>query len=65
MVEPDAAHLAGRVLTSFVMGNRTRLVVDGVGSGPLIMDTADRREFTPGQTIHLALDPDALQVLDR
>jgi putative spermidine/putrescine transport system ATP-binding protein len=57
--------LAGRVLTSFFLGDRTRVVVEGVGNAPLIVETTERREFKPGQDVRLAIDADALLTLDR
>ena len=57
--------LAGRVLTSFFLGDRTRVVVDGVGAAPLIVETTERREFKAGQDVRLVIDPDALLTLER
>ena len=65
VVEPGAGALAGQVVTSFFLGDRTRLVVEGVGPTPVIVETTERREFAPGQPIHLRIDPDALLRLDR
>jgi putative spermidine/putrescine transport system ATP-binding protein len=64
VVEPGAGSLKGRVLTAFFLGDRTRVVVDGVGPTPLILETAARREFHPGEDVHLGIDPDALLTLD-
>jgi putative spermidine/putrescine transport system ATP-binding protein len=58
-----AGQLAGRVLTSFFLGDRTRVVVEGVSATPVIVESADRREFFAGQAVRLVLDPDALMVL--
>jgi putative spermidine/putrescine transport system ATP-binding protein len=57
--------LGGRVLTSFFLGDRTRVVVESAGGAPLIVETAGRREFKPGQDVRLAIDPDALLTLPR
>jgi putative spermidine/putrescine transport system ATP-binding protein len=65
LVGTAGAPLSGRVLTSFFLGDRTRVVVDGVGESPLIVETTARREFAPGEPIHLAIDPAALLTLDR
>jgi len=46
-------------------GDRTRLVVEGVGPTPVILETAARREFHAGEDVHLSIDPDALVTLDR
>jgi len=57
--------LAGRVLSSFFLGDRTRPVVEGVGRTPIVVETVASREFKVGQSVHLKIDPDALLVLDR
>ena len=64
IVGAPGAPLAGRVLTSFFLGDRTRVVVDGVGDATVIVDTTERREFAPGEPIALAIDPAVLLVLD-
>ncbi|HEY3064908.1 MAG TPA: ABC transporter ATP-binding protein [Methylomirabilota bacterium] len=65
IVDAARAQLTGRVLTSFFLGDRTRVVVEGVGATPLIVETTERREFAPGHAVHLALDTDAMLTLDR
>ncbi len=47
------------------LGDRTRLLVEGVSAGTLIVETTDRRDWEPGQDVYLAIDPDALLTLDR
>jgi putative spermidine/putrescine transport system ATP-binding protein len=64
VADGEDAPLAGRVQTAFFLGDRTRVVVDGVGEGPVIVETAGRREFFPGQAVRLRIDPDALLTLD-
>jgi len=65
IVEPGAGQVKGRVATSFFLGDRTRLVVEGVSAGPLIVETTDRRDFQPGQDVHLVIDADAMLQLPR
>ena len=65
IVDAGAGPLKGRVLTAFFLGDRTRLVVEGVGPTPVILETAARREFHAGEDVHLSIDPDALLTLDR
>jgi putative spermidine/putrescine transport system ATP-binding protein len=64
IVGAPGASLSGRVLTSFFLGDRTRVVVDGVGESALIVETTERREFVPGEPIHLSIDPGSLLRLD-
>jgi putative spermidine/putrescine transport system ATP-binding protein len=64
IVEGPGAPLSGRVRTSFFLGDRTRVIVDGVGELPLIVETTERRELLPGEPIHLEIDPAALLRLE-
>jgi len=52
-----------RVLASFFLGDRTRLVLDAGLDRPLTVETADRRVFTPGEAIDVTPDPERLMVL--
>jgi putative spermidine/putrescine transport system ATP-binding protein len=65
LVEPGAGPLKGRVLTSFFLGDRTRVVVEGVGAAPLVLETSARLELHVGQDVHLTVDPEAMLILDR
>jgi len=65
VVKAEAGGLKGRLLTAFFLGDRTRLVVEGVGETPLIVETSAREQFKPGQEVHVSIDPDALLKLSR
>jgi len=65
LVESAEGSLTGRVLSSFFLGDRTRLVIEGVGRTPIVVETAASREFKAGESVYLKIDPDALLVLDR
>jgi putative spermidine/putrescine transport system ATP-binding protein len=65
VVEPGTGGLRGRVLTAFFLGDRTRLVVEGVSDTPLIVEASARTQFKPGQEVHVAIDPAALLTLAR
>ncbi|HEY2996742.1 MAG TPA: ABC transporter ATP-binding protein [Methylomirabilota bacterium] len=65
VVEAGAGGLAGRVLTSFFLGDRTRLVVEGVSDAPLIVEAGAGQQFRAGEPVHVAIDPDALLTLAR
>jgi len=65
VVEAGAGGLAGRVLTSFFLGDRTRLVVEGVSDAPLIVEAGAGQQFRVGEPVHVAIDPDALLTLAR
>jgi putative spermidine/putrescine transport system ATP-binding protein len=64
LVDAGAGHVEGRVAASFFLGDRTRLVVEGVGQDPLVVEAAGHQEFAPGQDVHLRIEPRALLVLE-
>jgi putative spermidine/putrescine transport system ATP-binding protein len=64
VVETGAGTLKGRVVTSFFLGDRTRLVLEGIGDVPLILETSAQREYRAGEDVHVTIDPDALYVLE-
>ena len=48
------------VISSFFLGDHTRLVVDAGGSTPIVVETTERRTWPRGETVHLALAPGAI-----
>ena len=63
MLRPEGT-LTGRIVAVFFLGDRTRLTVEGIADAPVIVDTAERREFARGDAVRLALDPANLLVLE-
>jgi putative spermidine/putrescine transport system ATP-binding protein len=53
-------HLEATIVSSFFLGDRTRLVVDAGGASPLIVETTERRTWPRGERVHLAVAPGAL-----
>jgi len=60
LVGSAEAHLSGKVLSSFFLGDHTRLVIDAGAASPLMIETAERRTWPSGEIVHLRLDADAL-----
>lgn len=60
LVEPGEAHLSGKVLSSFFLGDHTRLVVDAGAGQPLIVETTERRTWPSGETVHLRVEAGSL-----
>ena len=60
LVAREEAHLSGEVLSSFFLGDHTRLVVDAGGESPLVVETVERRTWPRGETVHLRLDTEAM-----
>jgi putative spermidine/putrescine transport system ATP-binding protein len=54
---PDGAPLRGRVTAALFLGERTRLVVEGVADGPIVAEAPGHQEFAEGQTVGLTLEP--------
>ena len=55
IVEAGAHHLRATVISSFFLGDHTRLVVDAGAAAPLIVETSERRTWQRGEDVHLAL----------
>jgi putative spermidine/putrescine transport system ATP-binding protein len=56
--------LSGNVTGASFLGDRSRLLVEGVAAGPLVLETDTRREFQPGDPIRFRIAPQRLLVLD-
>ncbi len=53
----EAAALVGRVRSAQFLGDRTRLVLDGVARRTVIVEAPGRREFRDGEAVGLTIDP--------
>ncbi len=60
----DKAHLRGQVATSFFLGDRTRLIIDGVAADPVVVEASGRCEFRQGDAIGLEVDSNALLTIE-
>ncbi|HQY46931.1 MAG TPA: TOBE domain-containing protein [Usitatibacteraceae bacterium] len=60
LVDASKGQLSGKVLSSFFLGDHTRLVIDAGAEAPLIVETAERRTWPSGETVHLRVEPGAL-----
>jgi putative spermidine/putrescine transport system ATP-binding protein len=56
--------LCGTVAGASFLGDRTRLLVEGVGSNPVVLETDTRREFHPGDSIRFRIAQERLLHLD-
>ena len=64
ITDPDRGHLTGVVETAFFLGDRTRVIVRGVGDTLLVAETSDRRE-SGRPNVGLSVGPDTLVTQDR
>ena len=60
VAEPDQGHFKMKVVSSFFMGDRTRLIVNGTSPTPLKVEAHGRQTFAKGQTIDIKLDLQSL-----
>jgi putative spermidine/putrescine transport system ATP-binding protein len=56
LVEREKAHFSGRVLSSFFLGDHTRLVIDLGADTPIVVETVERRTWPSGETVHLRVE---------
>jgi putative spermidine/putrescine transport system ATP-binding protein len=59
------AHVSGLIAAAFFIGDRTRLIVEGVGESPLVVECGNTRVFKSGEPVHLALDSGGLRIFNR
>ncbi|MEM8744157.1 MAG: ABC transporter ATP-binding protein, partial [Pseudomonadota bacterium] len=64
IVPLSKAQLRGRVAAAYFLGDRTKVLLDGIGDQMIVVETAERREFEQGLEIGLKIKPDALLELD-
>lgn len=60
----DGSGLKGRVSGVFFLGDRTRLIVDGIGPEKLTIETDNRIEYREGETVSLGIDPNGMLILE-
>jgi putative spermidine/putrescine transport system ATP-binding protein len=63
LADPGCGGLAGTVHSVAYMGNCTRLLIDGFGGQPLIVESTAEREFSCGQPVSVKIRPGALMAL--
>jgi putative spermidine/putrescine transport system ATP-binding protein len=63
LVDQAAAQFSGRVVSSFFLGDHTRLVIDAGAEPMLIARVQQRSRFQPGDVVHCAVDPQAVMAL--
>lgn len=63
IVETHIGDLKGTIISVAYQGNSTRLLIDGFGPQPLVVETNDERVFVTGDQITLAIRPHAIMAL--
>jgi putative spermidine/putrescine transport system ATP-binding protein len=60
IVPPGSHDIEAKVISSFFLGDHTRLVLDAGGATPLVVESTERRGWPRGETVHLAIAPGAI-----
>lgn len=63
VIDADSAMLSGVITGVFFLGDRTRLIIDGVGEEKIALETDSRREYHQGDKIGITIDRDAILTL--
>jgi putative spermidine/putrescine transport system ATP-binding protein len=65
VVARGKGHIQATVIASFFMGDRTRLLIDGAGMDFITIETKSSYRYKKGQSVDIAIEPNALISLDR
>jgi putative spermidine/putrescine transport system ATP-binding protein len=63
LVDQGNSQFTGRVVSSFFLGDHTRLVIDAGGDSMLIARLQQREKLHAGDVVHCAVDPRAVMAL--
>jgi putative spermidine/putrescine transport system ATP-binding protein len=63
VVEDGQGHFRAKVISSFFMGDRTRLLVNGKTPEPIKVEAPGRQSFQKGETVDIRIDLEALFTL--
>ncbi len=64
-VERAHAHLVGRIARAHYLGDRLRLILEGIGNEPCVVETPTALSLSTGDEIGIALRRDRVFTLDR
>ena len=64
IVSAKEAHFVGRVESAFFLGDRTRLILDGGGEAPVVIESPLREPVEVGAQIPIRIKPDGFMSLE-
>lgn len=64
IVPLDAAELRGEVVASYFHGDRTKVLLSGIGEETVVIETSGRAKVAKGMEIGVTINADALMMLD-
>ena len=63
LVEPGRGHFTAKVLSSFFMGDRTRILANGEMKEPIRVEAPGQKRFAAGESIEIRLDLESIFTL--
>jgi len=60
LVDASRPHFSGTVVTSFFLGDHTRLLIDAGCEQPIVARIQERIDLRPGDAVHCSVDPAAV-----
>jgi putative spermidine/putrescine transport system ATP-binding protein len=64
IVAEGEGHLRGKVVSTLFLGDRTRVVLNGLGSDEIRVEASGGQSFSPGETVDVRLDTEAVFTLE-
>lgn len=64
LVALSEADLHGRIVQVYFLGDRSKVILDGIGQTPIVVETTDRADFAIGSEVGLKITPGRTFVLD-
>lgn len=63
LVEPENAQFRGTVLNTYFLGDRTKIILEGVGDNTIVVETSDRSDLRVGQELGINLQGEKILTL--
>ena len=60
ITDSNSEVFSGTVATSFFLGDRMRIIIDGIGDEKITIEAGNREKFKQGDKISIAIDPDSI-----
>lgn len=64
LVAPENAQFRGRILNTYFLGDRTKIILSGIGEGEVVVETSDRHDYVIGEEIGLDLKHEKILILN-
>lgn len=63
LVAPENAQFRGTVLNTYFLGDRTKIILDGIGDNTIVVETSDRGDLQIGQELGVDLKSEKILLL--